>query len=68
MTLDEAIIHAEEEAERNEKMASWFEGKEGYEECMECAEEYRQLAEWLKELKAYREREQKAIRNSCPMV
>ena len=43
MELDEAIRHAEEVAELNEA------------ECFECAEEHRQLAEWLKELKALRE-------------
>ncbi len=58
MTLDEAIKHAEEVAEENEKRANWFWAKEGnpnYENRVECAEEHRQLAEWLKELKAYRE-------------
>lgn len=52
MTLDEAIKHAEEVAERNE----WF-AKNCLEsmQCRECAEEHRQLAEWLKELKRYRE-------------
>lgn len=52
MTLDEAIKHAEEVAEQNE----WFE--KNYLEnkgCKECAEEHRQLAEWLKELKHLRE-------------
>lgn len=44
MELDEAIRHAEEMAELNEA------------ECFECAEEHRQLAEWLKELKEYKER------------
>ena len=56
MTLDEAIKHAEEVAEQNE----WFE--KNYLEsiqCKECAEEHRQLAEWLKELKEYREQEPK---------
>ena len=43
MTLDEAIIHAEQVAELNEA------------ECFECAEEHRQLAKWLKELKELRE-------------
>ena len=28
---------------------------EEYHKCMECASEHRQLAEWLRELKAYRE-------------
>ena len=50
MTLDEAIKHAEEVAERYK----WFE--ENYlenKEYKESAEEHRQLAEWLKELKRY---------------
>ena len=57
MNLEDAIIHCEEVAEKNEKKASWFWGKEGnpnYENCVECAEEHRQLAEWLKELKECR--------------
>lgn len=58
MNLDEAIKHYEEVAEKNEENASWFwdkEGKPNYENCVKCAEEHRQLAEWLKELKMYRE-------------
>lgn len=39
MTLDEAIQHCEEVANS---------------ECSECANEHKQLAEWLKELKAFR--------------
>lgn len=57
MSLSDAIKHCEEVAEKNEKQASWFWGKEGnpnYENCVECAKEHRQLAEWLRELKAYR--------------
>ena len=45
MTLDEAIIHCEEVAD----------GMTEQGKCVECAEEHRQLAEWLKELKMYRE-------------
>ena len=65
MTLDEAIKHAEEVAERleNSHKRDWM-----CEDDERCAEEHRRLADWLKELKAYREREQKAIRNRCPMV
>lgn len=51
MTIDEAIVHCEEVAEEHTKYN--FYG--GYEGCDECAEEHRQLAEWLKELKLYRE-------------
>lgn len=64
MTLDEAIIHAEEVAEENEKRASWFWGKEGnpnYENCIKCAKEHRQLAEWLKDYKRLKEQEPKWI-------
>ena len=58
MTLEEAILHAEEVAEKNEKQASWFWGKGGnpnYEKCVKCAKENRQLAEWLRELKYYKD-------------
>ena len=52
MTLDEAIKHCNEVAER-------LEGKNGYAytdaTCEECAKEHRQLAEWLKELMALKE-------------
>lgn len=43
MKLDEAIRHAEEVAEEQVKR------------CEKCAEEHRQLTEWLKELKQLRE-------------
>ena len=68
MTLDEAIKHAEEVAGKNEKYAQiWhkqtknrlvdFCDKAIQEEnnCIKCAKEHRQLAEWLKELKQLRE-------------
>lgn len=61
MTLDEAIKHAEEVAEEEEKQAIWLiwlrsrEGNPGYGNCVERAKKQRQLAEWLKELKQLRE-------------
>lgn len=67
MTLEDAIKHAEEVAEENEKEfrlcpyptedcngnqdCRCLENGEG-KGCLKCATEYRQLAEWLKELKA----------------
>ena len=56
MTLDEAIKHAEEVADVCESEASKYDMTDAYESyvaCQEgkCAEEHRQLAEWLKELK-----------------
>lgn len=71
MTLDEAIKHAEEVAEAEERKAKLYQrldkGIKGigqkYLSCIECAEEHRQLAEWLKELKFYRK-----IKNSWDRV
>ena len=58
MTLDEAIKHAEEMAELNEECARIY-NEQGDViascSCKECAEEHRQLAEWLRELKALRD-------------
>ena len=46
MTIDEAIAHAREVASRK------FDDRV---HCISCAEEHEQLAEWLEELKAYKE-------------
>ena len=66
MTLDEAIKRAEEVAKEEEKAAKeWHENQvrkcelirfaemdyTHENECKKCAEEHRQLAEWLKQLK-----------------
>ena len=51
MTIDEAIKHAEEVADYdcyNEKQ-------------LKCAEEHRQLAEWLKELKNFKEKDEAKV-------
>lgn len=62
MTIDEAIKHAEEIADTCEYEASKYDMSDSYEShvaCQEgkCAEEHRQLAEWLKELKRLKEQE-----------
>ena len=56
MTLDEAIKHCEEGAEELEEEAvkGCCDDTEIVNNCYECASEHRQLAEWLRELKAYR--------------
>lgn len=67
MTLEEAIRHCEEKAKEQKAKAEsniietteegWirvYDGKE-YDDCLKCAKEHEQLAEWLKELKDYRE-------------
>ena len=58
--LDEAIKHCKEVAEEKRKEADeWYAGgcsfaqAEGN-ECLECAKDYEQIAEWLEALKEYR--------------
>ena len=46
LSIDEAIAHAREVASRK------FDDRV---HCIRCAEEHEQLAEWLEELKMYRE-------------
>jgi len=57
MTLDEAIKHAIEVAEKNESEANFGFGNVCIDRssCLECAKEHKQLATWLKELKQLRE-------------
>jgi len=60
-TLDEAIKHCEEKAtelrERSDVLSETSTTPKGKEisDCLEYAEEHEQLAEWLTELKEYRE-------------
>ena len=68
LTLDEAIKHCEEVAEQNEKICN-EELRVGLpdiylhkDRAKQCAEEHRQLAEWLKELRAFREKAPKGDR------
>ena len=55
MTLDEAIAHAREVAEeqRNACNLAWVWSNK--ENVKKCAEEHEQLAEWMEELKEYKE-------------
>ena len=57
MTIDEAIAHAREVAEiqrNNDKLNKTLGKSSPYynTDCIKCAEEHEQLAEWLEELKA----------------
>ena len=56
MTLEEAIAHAREVAEDKRADADWKfrHGRLNADDCISCAEEHEQLAEWLEELKSYR--------------
>lgn len=57
MTLDEHIAKAEQDAKQAEFDTEWGIGNYfiNRTEALEYAKECRQLAEWLKELKMYRE-------------
>ena len=76
MTLDEAIQHAKDKAEEQRKDNDTCVVKEGYgckdcayyysKPCIECAEEHEQLAEWLEELKEYKELEEQGLLLKLP--
>ena len=57
--IDEAIKHYEEETEGQYNLYDCYlqHGEQGdyVEDCLKCASEHKQLAEWLKKLKAYEE-------------
>lgn len=57
LTLEEAIVHAKEEAKTNRAEATYNfpDLKEHYDNCSECANQHNQLAEWLEELKSYKD-------------
>lgn len=62
MTIDEAIKHCEEVAEKYDTELNLINcgiSNESCDNCLECASEHRQLAEWLKKLKAYEEAKEK---------
>lgn len=59
LAIDEAIAHAREVAaiqRNNDKLNKTLGMNSPYyqTDCLKCAEEHEQLAEWLEELKAYR--------------
>ena len=60
MTLEQAIKHEQEIARRSEKKAKeqfQIPSSVGYITCMKCAEDHRQIAAWLSELKRRRKRD-----------
>ena len=75
MTIDEAIAHEREVAEEQRKDNENCKYKSEYgckgcadyysKPCIECAEEHEQLAEWLEELKDYRDKNKMVVRIDC---
>lgn len=76
MKIDKAIKHCEEIAKEQDKLCKRYDDASGYtrshneeirtsdaKKCEKCADEHRQLAKWLKELKSLKEKdESKAVR------
>lgn len=69
LTLEEAIVHAKEVAKTNRAEATYnFPNlKEYYDNCLECANQHNQLAEWLEELKSYKEAEEQGLLMRLPV-
>ena len=75
MTIDEAIAHEREVAEEQRKDNDNCKYKSQYgckdcadyysKPCIECAKEHEQLAEWLEELKDYRDKNKMVVRIDC---
>lgn len=57
INIDDVIIYCNKMAEENEEQYKKHPNQLGYREefydCQECADNYRQVAEWLKKLQAY---------------
>ena len=72
MTLEEAIVHAEKVAEENERISLYtpvecIPADLSIEQCQKCAEEHRQLAEWLKELQERRKQPEIIYCGECEL-
>lgn len=63
LTINEAIKHAREVAKGKRADADWKwrNGRLNSDDCISCAEEHEQLAEWLEELKAYKDAEEQGL-------
>lgn len=73
LTLDEAIKHAKEVADMNYNDAEKFDSNDSVENymkgnCMKCAEQHEKLAEWLEELKSYKEAEEQGLLVRLPVA
>ena len=70
LTLDEAIKHCLEVAGENDSQAAEYNEHDEWEfvnkcNCEQCAADHRQLAEWLTELKEWKENPFRRIKAEC---
>lgn len=70
LTIDEAIEHAREVARVNREDAKYAIKNKLHDDviktCTECAEEHKQLAKWLEELKEYQDLEEQGLLLKLP--
>lgn len=71
LTIEEAIKHAKEVAEMNYNDAEKFDSNDSAENymkanCMKCAEQHEKLAEWLEELKSYKDLKEQGLLIKLP--
>ena len=69
MTLDEAIIHAREFAKRNKRIID-FEPEDNIDKnikinCINCAEQHEQLADWLEDYKHIKQWKDDIVNGFC---
>ena len=66
MSIDEAIAHAREVANEQKRRSGICVQNDlecdKFSSCLKCAEEHEQIAEWLEELKDYRDKNKMVIR------
>lgn len=73
LSIDEAIAHTREVAKKNRTLAesddlvrNSYSAGLGEKQCLLCAEEHEQLAEWLEELKEYRRQDEQGLLPKLP--
>lgn len=71
LTLEESIVYAKEVTEKNYRCAD-FESIDSVDDdiktnCIKCAKEHEQLAEWLEELKSYKDLEEQGLLVRLPV-
>ena len=67
ITLDEAIRHAMNIAEKQEELAKVCVVEQARDSCLKCANEHRQLAEWLRELQERRKQPEIIYCGECEL-
>ena len=69
MTIDEAIAHAREVANEQKRRSGICVQNNSecdkFSACLKCSEEHEQLAEWLEQLKDYRDKNKMVVRIDC---